>query len=63
MKNNLSSYDWIVTQGNLWDSKQIDLKDIDGRTYSLLNFFTIEKELVKREREQIAQEVQRLLGK
>lgn len=63
MKNNLAAYDWIITQGHLWNSKQIDLKDIDGRTYNLLNYFSTEKELVKRERIEMAEEVARLLGK
>lgn len=62
VKNKLQNYDWVVTQSYLWDNKLIDLKDIDARTFNLINFFSVEKQNLQREREQHAQEVKRMLG-
>ena len=62
VKNKLQNYDWVVTQSYLWDNKLIDLKDIDAKTFNLINFFSVEKSNLQAEREAHAREVQRMLG-
>jgi hypothetical protein len=52
----------VVTQSYLWDKKLIDLKDIDGKTFSLINYFSTEKQNLQAEREAHALEVKRMLG-
>jgi hypothetical protein len=62
VRDNLQSYDWVVTQSNLWESGKIGLHDIDARTFSIINYFSIEKANIQEERRRIAEEVKSLLG-
>ena len=62
MRENLQAYDWVITQSNLWENGKISLSDIDAKSFALINYYSIEREILKQERERIAQEAKRLLG-
>jgi hypothetical protein len=62
VRDNLQSYDWVVAQSSLWDAGKIGLHDIDAKSFSLINYFSIEKSNIQEERRRIAEEVKGLLG-
>ena len=62
VREKLQNYDWVITQSHLWESGKIGLNDIDAKSYSLINFFSIEKANIQEERRRVAKEVQALLG-
>jgi hypothetical protein len=62
MRENLQAYDWVITQSNLWENGKISLSDIDAKSFNIINYYSIEREILKQERERIAQEAKRLLG-
>jgi hypothetical protein len=62
MRENLQSYDWVITQSNLWENGKISLSDMDAKSFNIINYYSIEREILKQERERIAQEAKRLLG-